>query len=241
MIRWLDLETTGTDPETDRIVSIAILDEEGTPLLEALVDPGRPIPAEATAVHGITDADVADEAHFLALGPDVQALLIDGDPIVAGYNSRRFDVPLVDAELRRAGCAGLDLETIREVDVYLAWLALEPRTLEGAVRRWLPHTDDVFTAHEARDDARWTRRVANEMLFRTGLSWEDLERLSRPEDEVDRFGKFRWTEDGVIVFAFGKNEGMTAATQPGYLRWMLERDFPEETKEWTRRILAGSA
>ena len=240
-IRWLDLETTGTNPATDRIVQLAILDEEGTVLFEQIVDPGIPIPAEATAVHGITDADVADEPHFIALAPDVQGLLTYDDPIVAGYNSRRFDVPLVDAELRRAGMAGLDLATIREIDVYLAWLALEPRTLEGAVRRWLPHAAAGFKGHVAQDDAVWTRLVAREMMLRLGLGPDELERLSKPADEVDRFGRFRRREDGVIVFAFGKYEGVPAASQPGYLRWILGTDFAEETKEWTRRILAGAA
>lgn len=234
---WLDTETTGVDIEYARIVQLAILDTNGDALFESLLKPDIPIPPEVSAIHGIYAADVEDAPTFMRHAALIQGLLTDGDPVLAGYNSRRFDVPILDAELRRAGQPGLDLVHLREVDVLLAWRALEPRTLTGAAMRYLG--EEYLGGHDSFTDANVTRMVADALVADAGIVMAELVRLSKPEDEVDRFGRFRRREDGVIEFAFGKFDGRPATSERGYLRWMLDTNFAEETKVWCRRLLSG--
>jgi DNA polymerase-3 subunit epsilon len=233
-IVFYDLETTGIDVENSRIVQIAMLAGSGEVLLDTLVQPGCPIPAGASAVHGITDEAVASSPPFAEIAAQVQGL-VEG-VVLAGYNSRRFDAPLLDAELRRAGQPGLDFASLEEIDLYAAWAALEPRTLVGAVRRFL--NKDLEGAHSALHDVRATQEVMGAMAALHGLEPADFVRLSRPEWEVDRDGKFRKDEaTGTIVFAFGKYQGQPASEHADYLRWMLSKDFPPSTQAAIRRIL----
>jgi DNA polymerase-3 subunit epsilon len=233
-IVFYDLETTGVDVASARIVQIALLAESGEVLLDTLVHPGCQIPSGASAVHGISDEAVAEAPRFEAIAAQVQALT-EG-VVLAGYNNRRFDAPLLDIELRRAGQPGLDFDSLEEIDLYAAWAALEPRTLVGAVRRFLGK--DLEGAHSALHDVKATQEVMAAMADLHGLEPADFVRISRPEWEVDRDGKFRLDEDtGVPVFAFGKHAGKPAREHRDYLRWMLDKDFSPSTKAAIRRIL----
>jgi len=232
---YFDVETTGLDTATDRVVSIALYHEH-EPLLDRLVDPRQPIPAEATAIHGITDAMVADVEPFSALALAVQTILDTAD-ILVSYNGRRFDTLLLDAELRRAGQPGIDLDNVQEIDLYRVWGAIEPRTLAGAVMRFLGRT---LNAHNARADAEVLSPLFQEIVRVFDLDLAAMLAMSKPADEVDRSGKFKRRDDGVIVFAFGKkHKGQPAIEHTDYLDWMRDADFPADTKRAIRRLLEG--
>lgn len=193
-------------------------------VFKSLVDPGVPIPPDATAVHGITDEMVASAPPFGVIAGAVQAE-IEG-AVLVGYNSRRFDTILLDRELRRAGQPGIDLFRVREIDVLGLWRVLEPRTLEGAVRRWLGVPQEAQERHDAARDAVATARVLLAMQEALGFSLEEAADLSRPEDEVDRTGRFRVDPDtGQVVFAFGRHRGEPVSDHPDYLDWMASADF----------------
>ncbi len=235
---FFDLETTGTDPDTDRIVEMAVLDPTTEPgELTLLFDPGVPIPPGASAVHGIHDEDVRGEPRFSERAAEIQAMFRGRR--LCGYNSRSFDTPFLDAALRRAGQPGLDLETVEEIDLYRVWTAVEPgerpgdRTLGAAVERHLGrfHLD----AHAAAGDARVLAELVEAMEEIHGLSRERMVELTAPAHEVDRAGKLR-LEEGRVVFAFGRHEGEPISEHEDYLDWMLGADFPEDTRRIIRRL-----
>lgn len=242
-----DLETTGTDPRQDRIVELAWSSAEvpvrvDPPVKRERVDPGVPIPEEAQAVHGISDDDVSDAPPFAAIAAHVQRL-VDGADVLLTYAGRSFDVPLLDAELHRAGQPGVDLGEQDEIDLYRVWQELEPRTLEGALRRFGASSERKrHDAHDAGSDTRalWPvlRGISQAYADRgRELDLEDLARLSAPEKEVDRAGKLRRREDGVVCFAFGKHQGEPVADHPEYADWLLGADFAEDTKTAVREAL----
>lgn len=241
---YFDLEATGVDPYTDRIVEISI-EEVGPNNLDGdvfatPVNPGVPIPAEATEIHGISDADVADSPTFPEIASSVQAIV--SDAILVGYNSRTYDVVLLDAELVRAGQPGLPKDSIGrivvpEIDPYRIWMEMEPRTLEGAARRFAGV--DLADAHSAEADATVLSAVLAGMCEEFGLDISDIERLqglSVPEGAVDRAGKYR-REGDTIVFAFGSHRDESVARHPDFMEWMLKKDFPQETLGITRLLL----
>lgn len=229
-----DVEATGPDPANDRIVEVAFV-EEGGPARAFRVDPGVPIPPRVTALHGIRDDDVRGLPRFAAVARDVQAL-VDGATLL-GYSSRRFDTVILDAELRRAGQKGIPLESVREVDVRGVWDALEPRTLAGAVKHWTGA--DMGNAHGAEADARATLAVWNAMRATRGLDLAEGVRLSKPPTEVDRAGRFLRDVDGEVVYNFGTHVRKRVRDDLPLLDWMLDKDFPAETKAIARRLRAG--
>ena len=230
----LDVETTGLRPETDRIVEIALQSVERS--YNRLVNPGIPIPAEATAIHGIEDADVGGCPPFSAIAEEVRER-VEGACLLT-YNGRSFDTLFLHHELERATGRGLDLETQPEIDLFHCWRELEPRTLEGALSRFLDE-DHIGPAHTAHEDAHATLRLLPAFLRAFGLGEaEDLLELTRPEWEVDRHGKLR-LEGGQVVFGFGKHKGEPVGEHESYVEWMLGADFPEETKQ-ILRALAGN-
>ncbi len=230
----LDVETTGLRPETDRIVEIAIV-SHGAAYCE-LVNPGIPIPAEATAIHGIEDADVGGCPPFSAIAEEVRER-VEGACLLT-YNGRSFDTLFLHHELERATGRGLDLETQPEIDLFHCWRELEPRTLEGALSRFLDE-DHIGPAHTAQEDAHAALRLLPAFLRAFGLGEaEDLLELTRPEWEVDRHGKLR-LENGQVVFGFGKHRGEPVGEHESYAEWMLGADFPEETKQILRALASN--
>lgn len=238
---FLDFEGTGTDPQNDRIVEAAFHRAVNETWVTR-VNPECPIPAEATAVHGIRDEDVRDAPTFRELASRIQAMVTGA--VLVGYNLRRYDTLLLDAELRRAGQPGLARDEdgrlqVPEIDLFQLWQRHEPRTLTGAAKRFagVELGDD---AHTAEADTVVLLPVLEGMITAFGIAPEvdALCRLSVPDGEVDRDGKFRRRDDGVVVFNFGQKRGTPVMEEEGLLRWMLARDFSAESKAYARAFLA---
>ena len=240
-----DLETTGPDRLTDRIVEVAavkVAPDGEVAVFETRVNPGVKIPREATAVHGITDADVADAPPFAEVAPRLAAFLEGCD--LAGYNLRGFDVPLLARELERAKVP-FSFDGRRVVDAQVIYFRKEPRDLAAAVRTF------VGREHEGAHSALADTVAAAEVLAGQLARYGDLPRgiaalaaFTAPVEGrwVDADKRFVW-RDGVAVFNFGAKRGQAladvAAKSPEYLDWMLEADFPEEAKRIVREARAG--
>jgi len=231
-----DLETTGVNVDRDRIVQIALVRIEpggARRTFETLVNPECPIPPEASAVHGITDADVRDMPTFGQIRRDVEEVLADAD--LAGFNSVNFDLPLLQAELRRVG-SHFDFGGIRHLDAMRIFHAMEPRDLTAALRFYCGK--DLVGAHGALADTEATLEILDAQIAR-------YEAVPDEGRFVDRTRKFAWTDRGEALFTFGKYQGRTLnevaalGDGRGYLEWMLGKDFSEEVKGILREALDG--
>lgn len=238
----LDCETTGTNPELDRIVEISVAriepDTRKVTSLSSRVNPNMAIPAEASAVHGITDADVAASPLFAQLAPMVERLLAGAD--LVSFNGRRFDSRLVAAELKR--CQRPDpCQDARHIDVQQIYFQREPRTLEAAVRFFCGV--DHEEAHGATGDVVATLQV----LLAQFRKYDDLpadvaalDALGRDPSHIDRDGKFAW-KGGKPCINFGQHQGVPLQqADRGFLTWMLKRDFSDEAKAIARDALSGT-
>ena len=240
-----DLETTGIDPATDRIVEISILRVEpdgARQVRTRRINPGRPIPEGATAVHGISDEDVADAPPFRQVAKGLLELLDGAD--LAGFNVARFDIPLLDREFRDCGLKpGLDQR--RVVDSMTIFHRMEPRDLSAATRFYLgrEHTG----AHGAEADVAASFEILEAQLERyedlpDGVDALDAWIRRVPDNAADQSGKFV-KENGRVVFNFGKHKGKPladiAASAPDYLKWILGSDFPDDAKRFVREALDG--
>jgi DNA polymerase-3 subunit epsilon len=244
-LAFFDLETTGTDPQRDKIVEIAIVRLEldgGREATTRRIHPERPIPAEATAVHGIRDEDVSGAPTFGQVARELLDLHQDAD--LAGFNVRRFDVPLLDREFRDCG---LDLALVKRriVDAMTIFHKKEPRDLTAAVRFFLDR--DHAGAHGAEADVQASIEVLEAQLARYPDLPRTIEALDAycypvPAGAVDRGGKFV-LRDGEVVFAFGKQKGRAlrevARAQRDYLEWILKQDFPEDARLLVEKALRG--
>ena len=225
---FLDLETTGLSVSQDRIIELAIIKvmPQGD-VLERVrrFNPGMPIPAAATAVHGITDEDLREKSTFAQRARSLADLLDDCD--LAGFNVRRFDLPLLVAEFRRAGLS-FDLEGRRVIDVQAIFHREERRDLSAAARFYLGREHPE--AHSALGDIRTSAAVLSAQLARYDHLPKDLVGLHQYcdeylpiESELERW--FRTESDGALVFRRGKHKGRTladvATQEPDYLSWML--------------------
>jgi len=232
-----DLETTGVKPEEDRIVQIAmkrlVPDEHGTPVpcpddpqLITHVDPERPIPDAASAISGITTADVSGMDTFASLAEQVECMIEDAD--LMGYNIARFDMPLLRAEFVRTGYPGLPGPSDRKIiDCYLLEKRLISHSLGAAYQRYTGR--EMQDAHDAWSDVRGTYTVLTHQLKRipdgnTRLTAADLHDFARgPYLDMQR--KLRRDGDAVVL-CFGQHKGHTLAwleeNDPGYLRWVIE-------------------
>ncbi|MFM8275184.1 MAG: exonuclease domain-containing protein [Gemmata sp.] len=235
----LDLETTGVDPAADRIVEMAVLTllpGGKHELFHQRLNPGVPIPPAASAVHGITDADVIGSPTFAAVAPELFATLHGSD--LAGFGSASFDLPLLAAEFARVRLP-FRVAGRRVIDVLALYRRCHPRDLTSAVREYLGR--DHADAHSAVADARATAEVLDRQVERHALPPTPAE-LHAALVEVDVAGRFR-REAGHVVFAFGKYSGQplagVAARDPGYLKWMLGRPFLDDAHDLVRRALAG--
>lgn len=238
----LDCETTGVDPFTDRIVQLAILRFEQnatgpkrkkSKTFVRLFNPGQPIPKEASEVHNITDEDVANCGPFSEIAAWLRDQLIECD--IAGYNCKRFDLPLILCEMRRAGIE-LDLSENRILDAYEVFVQMKPRTLEAALWEYcrIEHTD----AHDAMADVIATAHVLDSQIdYHEDLppQVEEIDALFRKPDLAGRL-EYR---DDQLCFAFGKHKGQplrqVARHDEGYLNWILRSDFLPDVKAAVRQ------
>lgn len=239
----IDLETTGTKIATDRIVQIGIhyLPDPEHPdrePVDLLINPECPIPPDATECHGITDEMVAGKPTFKEVALALMEAIRGCD--LVGFNLTNFDVPLLWEEFFRAGQTW-NLAGVQIVDVGTLFKKLNPRTLSAAVQRYCgrEHAD----AHSALADARATAEVLLSMKASHEelgpLSIEQLAAESMFEKRFDLAGLIIAGKDGRPTYAIGKAKGTAVADDPGFGRWMMQRDFPTQTIMVLREILDG--
>lgn len=241
----IDLETTGLDFSRDRVIELAVLRiSPGGDVSERVrrFNPGIPIPPEATAVHGIRDEDVAHEPPFPRVAKSLADLLDPCD--LAGFNIRRFDLPMLLAEFRRSGVA-FDIQDRRIIDVQMIFHRQEPRDLSAAARFYLGEAHEE--AHTALGDIRTTARVLAAQLQRYAELPRDMDGLHRYCDEVRPFETEvdRWFDDpsGRTLFRRGRHRGRpldeVATDSPDYLEWMLRaEDMDDAVLNLVREALA---
>jgi DNA polymerase-3 subunit epsilon len=247
-----DLETDSADPATARIVELAVTTvcpDGKSSSLRKRFNPGVPIPADATRVHGITDADVRDEMAFRDFAPTVADLFGDND--LAGYGLARFDIRVLSEEMKRANVPfSLDGRAI--IDAYVLYSKLRPRTLSACVKEWLGR--EHVGAHAADNDVRATIECLDAMLSNeqpddgTGLMPNTVPALVeylKDPSVVDAGGFFTKAHDGVILLKIGKHRGSDLASvakrHPDYLRWVIDNCVFGDTKRIAAEALDAAA
>lgn len=239
-ICFFDLETTGTNIAKDRIVEIAILKvfpNHNKESFSLRINPGIPIPQEVSEIHGIYNEDVANEPHFKEIAPKVFSFIKDSD--LAGYNSNRFDIPLLAEEMLRAEI-DFDIKNALKIDVQTIFHKKEKRTLEAAYKFYC--NKELTDAHTAEADTHATYEVLKSQLDR----YEDLENntkwlaeFSAHKKFVDFAGMVQYDKNGEEVFGFGKHKGkkveQVLELEPGYYNWIQNADFPL----YTKKVLTG--
>lgn len=237
---FFDLETTGINVSKDRIVEIAILKIYPDGEKESrtwLVNPECPIPPETTAVHGISDEDVIDKPTFKELAPKVVNMLEGSD--VAGFNSNRFDIPLLAEELLRAE-QDLDLKKCRPVDVQVIFHKREPRNLSAAYKFYCDK--DLVNAHSAEADTNATYEILKAQIEK----YEDLDnnvdalsKYSQHYTNADFAGFIGYNKENKEIFKFGKYKNQLVEDvfdkDRGYFSWLQNADFPL----YTKKVLTG--
>lgn len=239
---FFDLETTGINITKDRIVEISFLKVHPNGKEEVKsrrINPEMPIPKEATAIHGITDEDVKDCPTFRQIAKSLADQLEGCD--LAGFNSSRFDVPLLAEEFLRAD-VDFDMSKRKFVDVQIIFHKKEQRTLEAAYKFYCEK--ELENAHSAKADTIATYEVLKAQLDRYSDLANDIEKLSSEyssfNNNVDFAGRIVLNEKGVEVFNFGKHKGKSVAevfkNEPTYYSWMMDGDFPLNTKQMLTKI-----
>jgi DNA polymerase-3 subunit epsilon len=254
---FLDLETTGTNVASDRIVELALVKvmPDGSTVTRPdqtdgsaryLVNPQMPIPKETSLVHGIYDEDVADAPTFESIAPKLFKFLHGCD--LAGFNSNKFDLPLLAEEFLRVGI-DFSLDDRNIIDVQVLFHLMEQRTLRAGYTFYTGKTLD--NAHEALADTIATYEVFVEQVkryqgqpvydLRGNLlatfdnDMEVLHQVSQRHRPADLMGRMVYDDEGVVVFNFGKYKGKSVQevlkNDPGYYGWMMQGDFPLYTKK----------
>ena len=234
-IIFFDLETTGVNITRDQIVEISYIkvypngDEEEKTMR---VNPGCHIPEEATAVHHITDEDVKDAPLFKDIAKNLAKVFEGCD--IAGFNSNRFDIPLLAEEFLNAGVA-IDFAKRKFVDVQTIFHKMEQRTLVAAYKFYCDK--DLTEAHSASADTRATYEVLKAQLDKYGDLQNDIDYLSNfssQKKNVDLMGRIVYNEKMQEVINFGKYKGVTVEEvllkDPGYYAWVMQGDFSQDTK-----------
>lgn len=231
----IDTETTGTDPVYDRITQIAIL--HGDKTFNSLVNPMVPIPKEVQDLNGITDEKVKDAPLFESIAPQfIHMLPNEGNGLyLLAYNAIGLDVPILWEELHRCGYPWhVDLSRI--IDPGLIFKKKEPRDLAAAVEFYCSR--EMVDAHDALADAMETWNVLRGQIHRYSdvaeMDLPTLANFSRHNQVVDVHGKIAINKDGDYIYNFGKKARVRLEDDPGFGRWMLTKDFSENTKEWIR-------
>jgi DNA polymerase-3 subunit epsilon len=240
-IAFFDLETTGVDVAKDRIVEIAVLkvypggDKE---MKTKIVNPEIPIPKEISAIHGITNEMVKDKPTFKEIAAELYQFIEGCD--LAGYNSNKFDIPLLAEEFLRAEI-DFDISKRRLIDVQTIFHKMEKRTLSAAYKFYC--NKDLENAHSAGADTEATFEILNAQIERYDELKNDVDFLSefsRHHKFADLMGRIVFNKDGVEVFNFGKHKGKPVEEvlekEPAYYHWMMNGDFPLYTKKVLTQI-----
>jgi DNA polymerase-3 subunit epsilon len=240
-LAFIDLETTGVNISTDRIVEIAIvkIGIDGTKQVKRkLINPQMPIPAGATEVHGITDDMVKEAPTFKQVANEIKQFIEGSD--LGGYNSNRFDIPMLIEEFLRAGI-DFSVDGKKFVDVQKVFHLMEQRTLSAAYKFYCNKSLDG--AHSAEIDATATWEVLEAQIERYPQLGDTVESIVKftGEDDIVDFARRFIKEKGVEVFNFGKHKGKPVVQvlkeEPQYYDWMMKGDFPMNTKQKLTEIL----
>lgn len=241
-LTFFDLEATGLQIATDRIVELSYItlypDGREQTYCQRF-NPGRPMSAEASAITGITDDDLKNCPAFKEHAPALAAHMAQGD--LAGFNSSTFDVPLLVEEFIRAG-VDFPIDRIRLVDAMVIYHKMEKRDLTAAYKYYCH--GDLIDAHSAMADTRATLEVLKAQVERYADSLpnhvEGLADFSRRNRNVDLAGRIIMDEQGREVFNFGKYKGKPVADvlqrDPGFFSWMMQGDFTQNTKQVLMRL-----
>ena len=240
-IVFFDLETTGVNIATDKIVEISILKVFPNGNKESktwLVNPEIEIPAEASAIHGITNEKVVTEPTFKELAPKVNELIADSD--LAGFNSNRFDIPLLAEELMRVGI-DFDMKNRKAIDVQVIFHKKEQRTLGAGYQFYC--NKELEGAHGAEADTNATYEILLAQLKKyedIGNTVETLSEFSSHGKRADFAGFILFNDEKQEIFSFGKYKGRTVEEvlieNPGYNAWIQNADFPLYTKKVLKQI-----
>lgn len=239
---FFDIEATGLDTSRDRIVELSYIkvNPDGSEEAKTLrFNPTIPISAEATAVNGITNEDVAHCPTFADKVAELAQTFSGCD--IAGYNSNHFDVPMLVEEFIRAG-VDFDATSCNLVDVQGIYHKMEKRTLAAAYRFYCHK--DLENAHTAMADTRATLEVLRAQLEHYGdqipHTVEGLAEFSRFNKNIDLAGRIILDDKDIPVFNFGKHRGRSVEwvvkNEPGFISWMLQADFPQNTKQALTRL-----
>ncbi|MCB0644892.1 MAG: 3'-5' exonuclease [Phaeodactylibacter sp.] len=254
---FFDLEATGLNVVRDRIVQIGVIkySAKGKPAeeLNLLINPGIPISEEAMAVHGITPKMVANKPTFAQVADQIYDFIGNAD--LAGYNSNRFDIPLLMEEFARVG-KDFDIDNRRLIDVQRIFYKMEPRTLAAALKFYCDK--DIENAHDALADVRATIDVFKGQLERyEGVDYTDgdgnvtsnpirndmdaVYEFTRNDNMIDVTNRLKYNNEGVVVFNFGKYNGQpvgpTLAADRQYFHWIQEKDFSIQVKKIVQKEL----
>ena len=239
-ICFFDLETTGINISKDRVVEISILKVYPNGNKESrtwLVNPEMTIPQEVIEIHGISNEKVANEPTFKELAKDIYGMIKDSD--LGGFNSNRFDIPLLAEELLRADI-DFDMKSSLAVDVQTIFHKMEQRTLSAAYKFYC--NENLEGAHSAEADTNATYEILKAQLDR----YDELENSTKFLAEFSSSNKFadfagfiNYNKEGVECFSFGKHKGKLVTDvleqEPGYFGWLLNADFPL----YTKKVLTG--
>ena len=238
---FIDLETTGMNLSTDRIVEIAIIKvyPDGTKTVkQKLLNPQMPIPKSSSDIHGITDDKVKDAPTFKQVANELKQFIDDSD--FSGYNSNRFDIPLLMEEFLRAGLE-IDMTNRRLLDVQHIFHMMEKRTLGAAYKFYCEK--ELEDAHTAEVDASATWEILQAQIARyqhLGNTLDTILQFTGEEQIVD-FARRFVMDNGVELFNFGKHKGRPVSevlkAEPQYYDWMMKGDFPLHTKQKLTEIL----
>jgi len=241
---FIDLETTGVNLSTDRIVEIALIKitPDGSKVVkQKILNPQMPIPKSSSAIHGITDEKVKDAPTFKQVANELKQFIDDAD--LSGYNSNRFDIPMLMEEFLRAGFT-IDMTNRRMLDVQHIYHMMEKRTLGAAYKFYCEK--ELHDAHSAEADAIATWEILEAQLTRythLGNSLDTILQFTGEEKFVDFARRFVMDND-VEVFNFGKHKGRPVSdvlrAEPQYYDWMMKGDFPLHTKQKLTEILNRS-
>ncbi len=240
-LAFFDLETTGVNVGSDRIVELAILkvNPDGSKDLKTKrINPLIPIPEQASLIHGIKNLDVKDSPSFKEVAHELNLFLEGCD--LAGYNSNRFDIPLLVEEFLRAEI-DFDLKGRKFIDVQTIFHKKEQRTLSAAFRFYCQK--DLERAHSAEADTIATQEILEAQLdkypdLKNDMSF--LHEYSTQTSNVDLAGRIVYNKEKIEVFNFGKHTGkpveVVFQTEPSYYKWMMDGDFPLYTKKIITQI-----
>lgn len=240
-IIFLDLETTGVDPAKDRIVEISMIKitPDGTEEIKTKrLNPEMPIPIESSLIHGIYDEDIKDCPTFRNIAKSLQVYVEGCD--FAGYNSNKFDIPVLVEEFLRAGI-DLDMRKRHLIDVQNIFHRMEQRTLVAAYKFYCKK--ELDNAHSAEADTIATYEVLKAQLDQYEELQNDVEFLaefSSRSQNADFAGRIVFNEKGIECFNFGKHKGRPVAEvfkeEPSYYSWMMNGDFPRYTQKIITQI-----